>query len=133
MKTIYLRRFDMDVDNCLGIWRQDDLNYPLFTLELSWRYNAIFNSCIPQGVYIIKPHISPRFDECFKVEKVIGRSDILIHSGNTHINTHGCILIGMAAGNLNEEEAVLSSRKAMNLLLKIIKEPRELHITDCWI
>lgn len=133
MRAIYLRRFDMDNNNCLGVWRQDDIEFPLFTCELPWRQNAVFNSCIPCGVYILKPYLSSKFGQCFSVDQVAGRSEIRVHAGNTNMNTLGCILIGMAAGNLNGEEAVLSSRQALDLLISKIKEPRELHITECWI
>lgn len=133
MRAIYLRRFDMDDNNCLGVWRQDDIEFPLFTCELPWRHNAMLSSCVPRGVYILKPYLSSKFGQCFSVEQVAGRSEIRVHAGNTFTNTTGCILIGMAAGNLNKEEAVLSSKQALNLLLSKIKEPRELHISECWI
>ena len=133
MRTIYLRRFDMDNNNCLGVWRQDDLEFPLFTCELPWRQNAVFNSCIPRGIYILEPIISSKFGNCFSVEQVAGRSKIRVHAGNTYLNTLGCILIGMAAGNLEKEESTLYSRQALDLLISKIKEPRELHITECWI
>ena len=134
MKTIYLRRFDMDLNNCLGVWRMEELKYPLFTLELPWRYNAILASCIPEGIYTILPYESSRFGSCFKIDDVVGRTNIRLHVGNTYQNTEGCILIGKRCGNFQDgEEAIFSSREAMDLLLDIIKEPRELHITNCWI
>lgn len=83
------------------------------TLEDKWRDNERMVSCIPVGKYKVKRHISPRFGECFKVLDVPGRSEILIHAGNTHKDTHGCILLGLQFGTIGTEAAILSSRAAV--------------------
>ena len=72
-------------------------NEPIcLTLERRWYKNEVGISCIPKGCYKLKRHISPRFGECFKVEGAHGRSDILIHAGNTVFDTTGCILLGLS-------------------------------------
>lgn len=129
----------------------------LYTLELPFKDNKNNISCIPEGKYILKKHISPKFKECFKLyqmgiaekefwdmdpnirnimingnglgclgnlKEVNGRSEILIHSGNTTKDTQGCILVGLSQGN----ECVLESKKAMKLLLDMLEDVNELII-----
>lgn len=88
-----------------------------YTMELQWLDNKANISCIPAGDYIIKMVNSPRFGRCYEVTNVVGRSHILIHSGNTTDDIQGCILLGGSTGILNINgslnEAVLSSRPAV--------------------
>ena len=57
--------------------------------------------CIPPGTYSIDFHYSPRFGKyMLTLCGVRGRSGILIHSGNTHKDTVGCILVGKRGGAL---------------------------------
>jgi len=65
------------------------------SLELPWRSNDVSVSCIPVGDYeVIKAH-SPRFGDTFYFKNVPGRTGILIHPGNSLIDTRGCILPGL--------------------------------------
>jgi hypothetical protein len=82
------------------------------TLEDAWRDNERLISCIPQGRYKVKLHRSPKFGLTYQVMDVPERSQILFHSGNTHKDTHGCILLGMQYGKIGSESAILASRSA---------------------
>jgi len=82
------------------------------TLEDAWRDNERLISCIPQGRYKIKLHRSPKFGLTYQVMDVPERSHILFHAGNTHKDTHGCILLGMQYGRIGSESAILASRSA---------------------
>lgn len=105
-------------------------NRPMFvTLEDLWRNNERMVSCIPAGTYTVKRHFSPKFGVCFKVEDVPGRSDILIHAGNTHNDTHGCILLGLMFGTLGTTAAILSSKAAMDSFLTALKDVDETTLT----
>lgn len=95
------------------------------TLELPWLNNARNISCIPCGRYLVKPHISPRFKECFIIENVVGRSNILIHAGNTKDDTEGCILVGDGFGKLDGKRSVTGSRNALGRLLDELKNTYE--------
>lgn len=51
--------------------------------------------CIAPGTYSIDFHYSPKFGKyMLTLCGVVGRSGILIHSGNTPKDTSGCILVG---------------------------------------
>lgn len=100
-------------DATLGVLCLD--GRPMFvTLEDKWRENERLVSCIPKGKYKVVIHNSPKFGRVYKVLDVPGRSEILIHAGNTHKDTHGCILLGLMYGTIGTETAILSSKAALN-------------------
>lgn len=64
------------------------------TCEDPWNNNERKISCIPEGVYSVVPHDGTKYKDVWKLREVTGRSDILIHNGNTIADTQGCILVG---------------------------------------
>ncbi len=90
------------------------------TLEEAWRDNERKISCIPVGRYKIKPRNSPSRGRVYEVVNVPERSHILIHAGNTHKDTEGCILLGMQFGSIENESAILASRSAMQRFMAIM-------------
>ena len=104
----------------------------LQTLERPWIFNERKVSCIPTGTYLVKRHISPKFGQCFKIQDVKGRSDILIHSGNIVNDTLGCVLVGLTRDyeEGNNTAMVFNSRKAMAVLLALIDKDIVLHIRN---
>jgi hypothetical protein len=111
MKTLRLVRVTEYNNATLGVLCIDEAP-ECVTLEDVWRNNEKSISCIPVGRYPLKLHRSPKFGLVYRVENVPERSDILIHAGNTHKDTHGCILLGMQYGKLGTESAVLASKSA---------------------
>lgn len=95
------------------------------TLEEAWRDNERNVSCIPIGRYKIKLVNSPSRGVVYKVMDVPQRDHILIHSGNTHKDTQGCILLGVQFGRLGSDSAILASRVAMKQFMQIMKGVRE--------
>jgi len=87
-----------------------------YTMEPPWRDNKRNISCIPPGeydfVYMPKSY-SGKYRDCYHVKDVPGRSEILIHSGNTADQTKGCILPGKKIGFLSGIRAVLNSKSAL--------------------
>lgn len=90
----------------------------MFMLEKPWLDNQRNISCIPEGRYVVKLHVSPKFGECLKVFDVPGRSDILIHGGNYVTDTEGCPLPGEQVLDLNGDGIpdVASSKKCVRRL-----------------
>lgn len=98
-------------------------SYPVFpTLELPWRHNQENISCIPPGVYRCTKWVSPTKGYVAKLHDVPERSNVLIHVGNTRINTTGCILIGTKFGNLEDLHGILASAAALRNFLDDHKE-----------
>lgn len=84
-----------------------------YTIELPWKENQMQISCIPVGKYLITREYSLKFKlHIFRLDSVVGRSDILIHPANNAIDElHGCIapvtlLTGQGKG--------LQSKKALD-------------------
>ncbi len=90
------------------------------TFELPWRENTKNVSCIPPGEYKIKPVISPKFNNTYKVIDVSGRTDILIHKGNTTHDTLGCIMPCDSFGIYRGRWAGLSSKAPYDRLMAML-------------
>lgn len=90
------------------------------TLEDAWNFNASNVSCIPPRMYNVQKYTSKRFPDTFEITNVPGRSYILIHAGNTELDTEGCVLLGTQFGELNKKIAVLDSRTALDKLRTFI-------------
>ena len=101
----------------------------LHAIEPPWRDNRRNVSCIPEGDYEVRPHVSPRFGRCLLVAGVPDRSHILVHAGNVggdrergwHTHTLGCLLPGLRRGRIavkgRAQRAVLNSRPAVRRLM----------------
>lgn len=84
-------------------------------------------TAIPTGTYPVKITYSPKYKKNMPlIENVKGYSGIRMHSGNTHKDTEGCLLVGKN----KEVGKVLESRKTYNALYKILSETKERIIID---
>jgi hypothetical protein len=104
-----------------------------FILEDSDRDNAPGISRIPEGSYLCKRVVSPKFGDTFEVTGVPGRDLIRFHWGNTHKNTRGCPLTGSEAGWFNNEQppvrAILGSKKAFRRFMAKMEGVVEFRLT----
>ena len=92
-----------------------------FTLEHPWRDNQSKISCIPLGTYQGQVQLSPHFGRYLpELLDVPGRSQILMHVGNTAKDTLGCILLGLSRNT--EEHSIGQSRVATQALLDQLAE-----------
>lgn len=101
-----------------------------YVLEPTWRENKTNVSCIPAGQYkvmYLPRSNSGKYKPCFYVSAVPNRLGILIHSGNIHKHTKGCLLLGTRSGKLVGNNAVLNSRYAMRKLTELIRATKEKH------
>lgn len=94
------------------------------SLELPWKNNQKYISCIPKGYYKAKKHVSPRFGNCLWIQNVPNRSEILIHKGNFYTDILGCILIGTGLKDINKDGLidVINSKKAMTQLMNYLTD-----------
>jgi len=92
VKKMELKLITFSTNLCtMGKWYADG-ELVCSTFELPDRKNAPNVSCIPAGEYPLKMIVSPKYGPCYKVHKVPGRTNILIHKGNTVDDTLGCIM-----------------------------------------
>lgn len=94
-----------------------------WTLEKPWKDNQRYVSCIPEGEYQAVRFASNRFGITFKImtpngEEPAPRDGILFHWGNTHVDTIGCILLGLEVGYLKDLRAVVGSKRAFERFIR---------------
>ncbi|MDR2892269.1 MAG: DUF5675 family protein [Deltaproteobacteria bacterium] len=113
----------------------------LHTGELPWRGNKQGISRIPVGIYRCVPYSSAKFPAVYHLLNVPGRETVLIHAGNFsgdktkgfYSDVEGCILVGLSAGLLSGQLAVLHSREAMGKLRQSLGQSDfELEIVEAW-
>jgi hypothetical protein len=119
MEEVYLKRIEYDNKQTLG-----ELIYGEFkckTLELPWLNNERKISCIPSGEYNVIKRVSAKYGNHFYVTNVEDRSYILIHAGNYHQDTLGCILVGRAHQDINNDghRDVTQSKPTMTQLNRL--------------
>lgn len=96
--------------------------FDCYTLELADKQNQVRISRIPPGSYQVQKRHSKKFGNHFHILDVPGRSFILIHSGNFYTQIKGCILIGNALSDINQdnERDVVNSKFTLKQLLKTV-------------
>jgi len=85
-------------------------------LELPFLDNKKNISSIPVGTYSCAIEVHARYGKCIRVSGVFGRSGILIHVGNFHYQTSGCILVGQRFRDVDKDGNldVVNSRVSLN-------------------
>jgi hypothetical protein len=105
-----LSRFAQLEKETIGRLDYDGESY--WTVERPWLNNLPFESCIPDGNYVLRRCNSPKFGpNMWEVADVPGRSHILIHVANTSRDVVGCI--GLGESLYGDLSGVGSSRKAI--------------------
>jgi len=108
---LVLERISYGPRATVGLLRWSDTL--LYTLEDAWRDNRRRESCIPDGIYTVRPRRFYRGGyDALEIAGVPGRSEILFHRGNTAADVQGCIVLGTGLDALNGEIAVLGSAAA---------------------
>ena len=113
----------------------DEVLVNLKTVELPWVNNEAKISCIPAGVYsAIVGHRAPRFGWSIWLQRVPGRSEILIHAANFVHQLRGCIAPGLFHRDIDGDGIidVSNSGDAMSILKIYLKgfEEIEIEIVD---
>ena len=88
------------------------------TLELPYRDNEKFISCIPTGKYTCKKITTEKHGTTFIVTGVPNRTAILFHKGNTVDDVNGCIILAQYWGKLEGDRAVLNSGNTFDAFMR---------------
>lgn len=115
-------------------------SFSCYSLELPWRNNAAFISCIPTGSYKCIWAWSPRLRKpTYRLLNVPDRGGVLIHASNFAGDTSldwraqllGCISLGERIGIMEGQRALLLSRPAVRKFEDFMKhQPFVLEIKD---
>lgn len=133
--VILIERFNDNGTQTLGcgeVIQGENLLFSFYTLELSYKNNQRYISSIPKGEYDCVLRYSVKFSWHFHILDVPNREYILIHSGNFHTDTLGCVLVGEDLGKINNDEQydLLNSNKTMKKLLEIMPKRFKVIIKD---
>jgi hypothetical protein len=142
MKKLIIKRFMDDGKQTQGRASLYDGHAKMLdfvTLEPPWLQNAIGKSCIPPGIYAVKPRWSPKYGNHFCIQGTSPREWVLFHIGNYMASKNpktgisdstGCILVGNAFVDLNRDGLldISASGLTMQKLLKLAPEGFTLEI-----
>lgn len=110
----------------------------LFGIEQPWNNNEKGHSCIPDGTYDLVPYYSNKHKAwtwCFHnaalgiwadpdmipvYAEANGRSVCEIHSANWADQLEGCLALGLSHGILDNKQAVLNSKAAIQALITVL-------------
>lgn len=105
-------------DKCRDINKDGDLDDP-------GEQKVQNETAIPSGIYKFILVMSPNFKTITpRLIGVKGFADILIHWGNTKVDTHGCILVGLT----RTKDFVGQSKEAFEKLMIELKKYDDLEI-----
>ena len=133
---LYLIRTIFEDEQTLGnLLVIDDnaiIQYGCKTLELGWKYNEKYISCIPKGTYRVELEYSPDFDAMlYELKGVENRSEIKIHNGNFYDQIKGCILVGDSHDYIDGDiyKDVTNSKRTLERLHRALGGIKETYIT----
>ena len=118
---LYLNRISYSGEGTFGVLKQNSIPFAV-TLELPWRNNVPYISCIPEDSYICHRYSSARWPATFQISNVSNRTHILFHRANTIDDLKGCIGIAEEFGVLRSKPAILSSGRGFDEFMDILKE-----------
>lgn len=122
-QALYLRREPTD-SQTNGILTMPS-GREFYTLEQAWRNNKPFESCIPDGAYLIEPYDSPKFGAVYIVSGGTvskfptakqHRWGILFHPANKVTQLQGCLALGMGRRGDNLTDSALAHKLFMQEL-----------------
>ena len=124
-----LRRFCYLETGTLGELTHHEMHV-CWILEPPWRGNQVNVSCIPDGLYDVRPDAEGRYIGHPEICGVAGRSEIIIHPANHPHQLHGCMAPGMRFEIKNGVPVVWESDDAYAFLVKTLGTKFQLKITS---
>ena len=117
----YLHRLQEDDKQTLGAlvaYCGTEQIFSCKTLELPWLNNQPFISCIPKGEYVAQKRFSDTYGWHWHIKDVDSRYLILVHAGNFHRDTEGCVCVGRDHVDIDNDgyKDVTSSKATMRAL-----------------
>lgn len=105
--------------------------FSCYVLELSDNGNKVRVSRIPANTYQVEKRYSNKFGWHYHIKDVDGRTFILIHSGNFYTDIKGCVLVGNALSDINNDglKDVVNSKDTLKQMFDLV-ENFELTIND---
>jgi hypothetical protein len=89
------------------------------SIELRWANNERNISCVPEGVYPVSIIQHPKFGECLLIDKVKGRSGILMHVANdARKELRGCVAPVFSSGGNGKGQ---HSRLALGYIIENLR------------
>ena len=134
-KEVKLSRIKSNKDMTLGFYRcysDGRLVHSFPSLELPWKENKNSISCIPAGEYdMIQIERPAGRGWALLLQNVPNRWAILTHAANFTRQIKGCIIIGLAHEDIDNDGImdVSSSRRAMEMLQQWVGNTQTLPIT----
>ncbi|MGF1836523.1 DUF5675 family protein [Photobacterium sanguinicancri] len=112
--TINVKRIKQFGETTLGKLTIEGVNKSWFVLEPGGPDSKVENSDkrIAAGAYKVKPFTGNRYKNVYELKNVPGRKYILIHPGNYHKNTEGCLMAGKTWGVLKDSHFYVGNSKA---------------------
>lgn len=108
-----------------------NVKFTFCTLELPYRNNQRQISSIDLGKYRVRKRFSEKYGNHFELISVKKRDKILIHIANFVRELKGCIAVGSAHKDIDNDgtKDLINSRKTLNKLNAIMPYEFELIIT----
>jgi len=121
-RVLYLFRYAYEDNATRGVLMSDDQVIFGYTLELPWKNNEPFKSCIKEGIY----KIWTDGPEIIRLEDKNNRTGVMIHKANRVDQLQGCIAHGW---RWNSRGNLVSSRDAVRNLVDYINANSEVTIS----
>ena len=140
MIRLYLRRYGSTPMGTFGTLTLEEeapsgrpeVLYECFTVELPWKGNVPYESCIPEGHYRVAPRYYNTGEyDAYEICNVEGRTHILFHIANSKQDLLGCCGLGMGHGFVHGEWAVTSSRMGFGNFMSFMRG-REASLYITW-
>lgn len=144
--TIQLNRFISNKDETIGVMLVDNIACVVTCEDQHQAVKVKKETRIPEGTYKIALKTDGGHNEKYgkmfpgmhkgmlELQQVPGFQFILIHIGNTDVDTDGCILVGEKAyiapnGKLSVENSTLAYQKLYKLVIAQLTSGKEVSIT----